>query len=226
MNGYAGFDRLDPPTAAQRAWLRKCANANLRWLGGYLPSPSQPSRAWCGLWPTLRTEGWGLAPVYVGQQAMGPGSHIVTAARGAIDGRDACVKMAAEGFPAKSRVFLDLESPSPEFIASGYVAAWIDAVFANAFSAAIYCSFAQGPQLARLRPNAGVDVWVYHVPTVGRTSYPTDDFPDLDPQTSGFAGASLWQLRDNVAIPDAAAPGGWMVVDLDSSIRADPSAAN
>jgi len=65
MTAYAGFDRSDPPTADQRAFLKKYSTA--RWLGGYLPSPSHPARTWCGLWRVLREEGWGLAPVYVGQ---------------------------------------------------------------------------------------------------------------------------------------------------------------
>jgi hypothetical protein len=220
MTAYAGFDRSDPPTADQRAFLKKYSTA--RWLGGYLPSPSHPARTWCGLWRVLREEGWGLAPVYVGQQVMGPGEHVVTEAQGAIAGEDAARQMAAEGFPPGSFVYLDHESPSPEFITSGYTAAWIDAVVAGGFGAGVYCSFLQGAQMAALR--SGVRIWVYRVPTVNRTNYPTDDFPDLDPATSGFSGAFAWQLRDNIAIPDKADPSGWTVVDLDSAAMPDPSA--
>jgi len=187
-----------------------------------LPSPSHAARTWCRLWQKLRAQGWGVAPVYVGQQVMGPGNHAVTAAQGAIDGADAAARMVEEDFAPGSFVFLDLESPSPEFVASGYVAAWIDAVRADGFGAGVYCSFVQAAQFAALRP--GVRLWVYHVPTVARTNYPSDDFPDLDPATSGFAGAFAWQLRDNIGIPDAAAPGGWTLVDLDSAVSADPSA--
>ena len=220
MIAYAGFDRSDAPTPAQLDWLQ--AHSNAKWLGGYLPSPSHGARTWCGLWQGLRAKGWGLAPVYVGRQVMGPGSHDVTAANGAIDGADAAAQMATEGFAPGSFVYLDHESPSQAFITSGYTAAWIDAVQAAGFGAGVYGSFLQGQQFAALRPN--VRVWVYHVPTVARTNFPTDDFPELDPATSGFAGAFAWQLRDNIAIPDAAAPGGQIVVDLDSAISPDPSA--
>lgn len=220
MESYSGFDRSDPLTPGQFDWLQK--NSNAKWVGGYLPSPSHGARTWCGLWQGLKAKGWGLAPVYVGRQVMGPGSHDVTAANGALDGRNAARQMAAEGFAAGSFVYLDHESPSQAFITSGYTAAWIDAVQAGGFGAGVYGSFLQGSQFAGLRAN--VRVWVYHVPTVARTNFPTDDFPDLDPAASGFAGAFAWQSRDNIAIPDAAAPGGWLVVDLDVAKTADPSA--
>jgi hypothetical protein len=221
MTGFAGFDRSDPLTPDQFDWLQK--NSDAKWVGGYLPSPSHGARTWCGLWQGLKAKGWGVAPVYVGRQVMGPGSHAVTAANGTLDGQDAAAQMTTEGFAPGSFVYLDHESPSQEFITSGYTAAWIDAVQAAGFGAGLYGSFLQGAQFAALRPN--VRVWVYRVPTVARTTYPNDTFPELDPASSGFPGAFAWQLRDNIAIPDAAAPGGWLVVDLDSALSADPSAA-
>ena len=71
MTGFAGFDRSDPLTPAQFDWLQ--ANSNAKWVGGYLPSPSHGARTWCGLWQGLKAKGWGLAPVYVGRQVLGPG---------------------------------------------------------------------------------------------------------------------------------------------------------
>lgn len=70
--------------------------------------------------------GWGIAPIYVGQQVTGPGSHLVTGAQGKIDGADAAKKVAQCGFPSGSFVYLDLEN-GPPFTAAqhAYVGAWM-----------------------------------------------------------------------------------------------------
>ena len=139
MTAYAGFDRSDFPGALAMAWLR--ANTNLCWCGFYLPSPSHPGTSWIDA-DDEALDGWGLAPIYVGQQVTGPGSHLVTAAQGAIDGADAAAKMGAAGFDPKSCVYLDLENGPPFGPAQqAYVGAWCDAVSAADFLPGVYCSF-------------------------------------------------------------------------------------
>ncbi len=219
MTAYAGFDRSDYPGRAAMDWLK--ANTNLKWCAFYLPSPSHFDDSWMKA-PDEDFADWGLAPVYVGQETTGPGSHIVTAAQGAIDGADACAKMADADF-AKSRfVYLDLENGTPFSEAQqGYVGAWVDAVVAGGYQPGVYCSFLFAAEVAKLRPNARI--WVFHVRTVAQHKVPGVTFPTPDPATSGFGGATIWQHDDEAIIPCAAAPGGVLVADLDSASSADPS---
>lgn len=219
MAGFAGFDRSDYPGDAVMAWLE--GNTNLLWCGYYLRGPSHPNQSWSGKRSLLVKEGWGLAPVYVGQETMGPGSHNVTAVQGSIDGKDACSRMTAEGFPPGSFVYLDLENPDPAH-QSAYAAAWIDAVVAGGFGPGVYTSFLDSPQIARLR--AGVRIWSFHVRTVSAHRVLGATFPNPDPTTSGFDRAAMWQHDDAAIISCAAAPGDQLLVDLNSADSDDPSA--
>lgn len=219
MTGFAGFDRSDYPGDAAMAWL--LANTNFKWAGYYLRAPSHPDQSWSGKRAALAAEGWGLAPVYVGQETMGPGSHNVTAAQGSIDGADACARMVVEGFPAGSFVYLDLENPDPVH-QSAYVAAWIDAVVAGGYGPGVYTSFLDAAQIAALR--TGARIWAFHVRTVSNHHVPGATFPTPDPSTSGYAGAKVWQLDDSALISCATASSGQLLVDLNSADSADPSA--
>src|SRR5579875_3277028 len=85
MPGFAGFDRTAFPGRAEMGWLRK--NTNLTWCGYYLaPAPSHGDTGWMGNRAVLAGQGWGIAPVYVGQQVTGPGSHDSSLATGQADG--------------------------------------------------------------------------------------------------------------------------------------------
>lgn len=212
---YAGFDRADCPEISFMAKLR--AETNLVWCGFYLPAPSQQGTTWRAKRAVLAAQGWGFAPVYVGQQVVGPGSHLVNAEQGTIDGAHACVAMSAEGFPQKSWVYLDLENGPPLGAAQrDYLAAWVDAVEVNGYCAGVYCSFMLAAQVAALRPSARI--WVFHVRTVSPHIVGGTTFASPDPAQSGFPGAVLWQHDDEARIM------GGLAVDLDSSSVRDPSA--
>ena len=79
---YLGFDRSGYPGDAIMQSLK--ASTNMTFVAVYLaPAPSHGDPAWMAHVPDLKAAGWGLLPVYVGQQtAGGPGSHSLTAARG------------------------------------------------------------------------------------------------------------------------------------------------
>ena len=220
MTGFAGFDRSDYPGKAAMDWLK--ANTNLRWCGFYLaPAPSHPNTSWMDA-DDADFEGWGFAPIYLGQEVIGPGRHNVTAAQGAIDGADAAALMLKSGFDHGAFVYLDLENGPPFTTAQReYVGAWCDAVVASGFGAGVYCSFLFAAQVKALRPNARI--WAFHVRTVSQHSVGGAAFPNPDPSTSGFFGADLWQLDDEAIIHCAAMPSGSMIVDLNSANSADPS---
>ena len=220
MTGYAGFDRSDYPGKAVMDWLK--ANTNLKWCGFYLaPAPSHGATSWMDA-DDADLEGWGLAPIYVGQQVTGPGAHRVWGPQGMTDGADACRLMDQAGFDKGSVVYLDLENGPPLApLQAAYVGAWCDAVAASGYTPGIYCSFLFAAQIHNLRPKARV--WVFHVRTVSPHYVPGDVFPSPDPATSGYIGAAVWQHDDEAQIQCPVATGGVLTVDLNSANSLDPS---
>jgi hypothetical protein len=126
---YPGFDTWRYPGDDLMADWRR--TSPYRWVGYYLPAPCHRSESFSGKREFLTRSGWGIAAIYVGQQTFDGqtpaeitettvcSSRLLTAERGAADGRDAVARMQAEGFPAGSVVFLDIErmeSIRPEMV--------------------------------------------------------------------------------------------------------------
>ena len=112
MAGHPGFDRSQYPGAAKMALLK--SSTNLVWCGFYLaPSPSHKDKGWMGQRATLVGQGWGIAPIYVGQQVIPPGSQRPSTAQGTTDGKDAADLAAQAGFAGGTCVYLDLENGPP-----------------------------------------------------------------------------------------------------------------
>lgn len=216
---HAGFDRADCPDLAMMRRLR--VETNLCWCGYYLRAPSQPAPTWRGKRADLAAMGWGLAPIFVGQQIAGPGSHLVTATQGDLDGGMAAAQMFSEGFPAGSWVYLDLENgpPMPDAQA-GYVSAWIDRVNLGRYRAGVYCSFMLAARIRELRPAARL--WVFHISGARIAAHPVagSTFSAPDPMQSGFPGAAIWQHDDEARLTAF----GDLACDLDSALVADPGA--
>lgn len=215
---HAGFDRSAFPGTAKMATLK--STTNLKWCGFYLaPSPSHPNTGWMSTRATLVSQGWGIAPLYVGQQTTGPGSHTVTKAQGKIDGRNAVQLLQSAGFPPGTFVFLDLENGTP-FPANqkNYVAAWAEAIENDGtFKPGVYCSHLLANDVSTLVPSARL--WVFKVPTTAQHPVPGTTFPAPAPSGSGFPGAHIWQRDQNAQITVS---GSGMVVDLNSALTADP----
>jgi hypothetical protein len=216
----AGFDRDVYPGDALMQTL--ISTTNFKFCGYYLhPAPSHSDGSWMGKRTFLTGLGWGLAPIYVGQQTTGPGSHNPSAAQGTTDGSDAAALMASEGFPAGSYVYLDLENgpPLPQVL-SNYTGAWCDAVTAGGYSPGVYVSHHMAGDIQTLRPAARI--WAIFVTTTNSHPIPGPPYPDGDPSGSGFAGAYLWQCHQNgeITIPGVAAP---LQIDADTALSDDPS---
>src|ERR1043165_1953648 len=100
---FLGFDRSEYPGDDVMRLLR--TTAQIDFTGFYLaPAPSHPNAGWMSKRAFLAGLGFGFAPIYVGQQQPGapghsnPGSHVITAAQGTIDGKNATVLMTHAGF--------------------------------------------------------------------------------------------------------------------------------
>jgi hypothetical protein len=170
----------------------------------------------------MTAAGWGLAPIYVGQQLAGPGSHAVTRPQGAIDGGEAARLMSAEGFPAGSYVYLDLEDGPPfRDPRTDYVAAWVGTVKAAGYSPGVYCSYAFAEDVRRTCSTARI--WAYRVSTTAPHPFPGANFPDLAPAACGYFGAHMWQLAQSCEIGLGVAPRR-LLADLSSSVAPEPSA--
>lgn len=221
MPGFAGFDRSDYPGDSVINWLK--ANTNLVWCGYYLaPSPSHPSTTWMGMLARLQAGGWGVAPLFVGQQVTGPGSHNPSARTGITDGTAAVSLMNGEGFAAGSCVYLDIENGPPlTDLQQDYIANWCDTVQSGGYQPGVYCSHSLALDVHSLRSNCRI--WAFRVATTQPHPVPAP-FPDPNPSGCGYIGAFAWQLGQNCLINVAPANLSSLDVDLSSASVRDPGA--
>jgi hypothetical protein len=221
MTAFAGFDSSTYPGDAQMKWLRE--KTNLVWCGYYFGrTPSHKDTSWMGNRSVLQGLNWGIAPLYVGQQTTGPGSHHTDGAHGTTDGKDAAQFMSNEGFTPGWVVYLDLENGSPfPQLQQEYVKNWCGAVQQAGFTSGVYCSHTFAAQVAALVP--GALIWAFKVPTTIKHKVPGPHYPDPSPAGSGYPGAFVWQLDQHCLIDAPGAPGGELEVDLDSASTPNPS---
>lgn len=222
VSSATSCDWRDYPGDAQMAWLK--ANTNFVWCGYYLaPAPSHHDTSWMGTRAVLAAAGWGVAPIYLGQQITGPGSHNPSLQQGGTDGGNAADLMDGDGFPAGSCVYLDLENGPPMTgPLNDYVGAWCDGVTARGYQPGIYCSHALADAVAGLRPSARI--WAFKVPTIAANAVLGTEFPMPVPAGSGCAEAVAWQRGQNCQLTLLGAPNTGMTVDLDVATTADPGA--
>ncbi|HEX6925215.1 MAG TPA: glycoside hydrolase domain-containing protein [Longimicrobiaceae bacterium] len=117
-----GFDTSRyPGDEVLRLWKRE---SPYHWIGFYLPAPCHRETSWSGKRQTLLSMGWGIAILYVGQQAFEgiPPSDAVTGSpivcsrallseeRGRQDALDAANAAEREGFPRGSVIYQDIEN--------------------------------------------------------------------------------------------------------------------
>ncbi len=221
MPAFAGLDMYAHPGDAVMSWL--LANTNLVWTGYYLaPSPSHGDKTWMGTRAGLQAAGWGIAPIYVGQQVIRPGSLNPSTATGTADGQQAAALMASEGFAGGSCVYLDLENgpPIPQAL-QDYTTAWCDAVSAGGYLPGIYCSHTFAIDVHTLRPAARI--WAFKVET--NTPHPVPNpFPDPHPSGCGYVGSYIWQLGQNCRLALTLPTVTSLSADLSTAIMVDPGA--
>lgn len=232
---YLGFDTSDyPGDAAMQAWRQV---AGYDWVGYYLPAPCHKDDSWSGKRPTLEAMGWGIAVVYVGQQTWGKtpragggiprgstcAANLVGAARGNADADDAIARTAAEGFPAGTAIFLDIEHMnSVPNAMRDYYTAWAERVLDDGrYRPAFYAHNANAQtiyaDIRALFDSRGIasdpPFWIAGGSNFGR---------DRNPQDVGHHFADVWQgvldtweKHDEVRLP----------IDINVAAVPSPSAA-
>jgi len=207
-----GFDtRAYPGDSAMRAW--RYPSSPYRWVGYYLAAPCHRDSSFTGKYASIARMGWGVAAIYVGQQdfpqmpAARPAaatnapttpiicsSTLLSAAQGTSEALDAVAKLRADGFPAGSTVFLDVEqvtAVSPAL--TNYVRAWVAGVLRDGrYRPGVY---AAKPNIPELVAAASAE---FNAATKGgapRVWVSSGDGFSLDslPSAAGFDYAAIWQ---------------------------------
>lgn len=239
-NGFAGFDiAVYPGDAAMQAWTHP--SSPYYWTGYYLPAPCHRDVTWSGKYNTIRSMGWGVAAVYVGQQDW---TQIPSAASGALDSRaieqlatcsasllnadqanaeasDAIARMRADGFPDGSVIFLDVEYVTS--VASSlldYYRAWIAAVVRDGhYRPGVYAAKSNAAVLYSAANDAARAAGSSEVPTFWITS--SSGFSLASPPSAvGLSYASLWQGMYDVR---QTFNGITLTVDVDVATSRSPS---
>lgn len=146
LDGFAGMDRTNYPGDVIMRDIKN--NTNMTWTGCYIPSPCHGSSDWIGHRAFLEGIGWGVVPIYMGQQSTAKtdcpsNAHHLNVTQGIIDGTDAVAKVRSAGFRLGTIIYLDVEQPLPTGDLHSmieYASAWINTVFASGYWAGIYCS--------------------------------------------------------------------------------------
>jgi hypothetical protein len=224
MLGFAGLDRSQYPGDAAMQQLFN--NSNLAWTGFYLaPAPSHGETSWMTHFATLQGLGWGIAPIYVGQQQPepnSPGSHNVTAAQGTLDAANAILLAATAGIPEDSVLYLDIETGGPiQPGLAAYYTSWVAGVAGGGYRPGVYCSFLLAKQLYGLdhRPV----FWTFNLNKFrsGLTAHYNDPFPAPEPVFSTVDIADAWQLAQNGVLVSSGQPN-LQPMDFDSCGMRDP----
>jgi hypothetical protein len=208
----AGFDVSAFPGMNVMDWLK--ANTNLTWVGYYLLAPDRTGTSWFDTRSELTSDGWTIAPIYVGQQDTSAWTR--TASQGAIDADQAASELGpgGEGFAPGTVCYLDIENglvSSSELI---YANAWCAELSKDGYTPGIYAPGSDFTELTSQYPNAQAAIeWVAdyqnssYFPASGTTIFSDPGLASIHPN------ASAWQY--DIQPFNIATPFETISVDLD-----------
>jgi hypothetical protein len=235
--GYLGFDtNVYPGDRALRTWRESGPYA---WVGYYLPAPCHKDDSWSGKRETVAELGYGMAVIYVGQQAWGRTTSpsaaltrraerngkrcdaaLMSAERGREEAEDAIARTAAEGFAPGTIIYLDVERMErvPNAMRD-YYRAWVARVLDDGrFRAGVYVH----KHNARLVyddvraefADAGVD----EEPSFWVASGRGFSHADAEPTDVGHHFTAVWQ-----GLLDVVESHGGVRLPIDVNVAAVPS---
>ena len=135
---YLGFDRNVYPGDDALPVLRKTFAFAGYWLG---PPPGEKINTWAGKRALLQSQGFGFAALYRARQANEVKKDVQARQKGILDARNAAASAKAEGFAARTIIFLDIEDGgrlTPSFHI--YLRAWADGLGRAGYRPGVYCS--------------------------------------------------------------------------------------
>lgn len=227
--GFPGFDTWSYPGDAVLAAWREASP--YRWIGFYLPAPCHRETSWSGTRERIERLGWGIAVLYVGQQAFdgvedeetdGPiicSRTLLTTAQGRTDAQDAASRAEAEGFAPGTTVFLNVERAEQVTDSlAAYVQAWAREMLRDGrYRPGLYAHQRNAARLFPLVHTAYQEA--------GRTDAPPlwvaggGEFAlDRAPRTSGVPFAAIWQ-----GTFDVEREWGGARLLIDENVAASPS---
>lgn len=251
---FAGFDRDSYDAVGDQLISTIKANTNLRWIGFYLThSHAAIGSTWTAgrvrspqvsTWQFLRSEGWGLAPIYLGRQFVGGAVNPEwTEANGIIDGNHTANLAAAVGIETGATLYIDFEAggvaQSPQALT--YLRGWANTVLARGYRPGTYCSRMDVVGISAAVPN--IVIWYYgitnHQPAVFDEVTQQLQLPHQSTWTNPAQGewvapgSTAWQFawynsqRDIHGVNFALGPGAgshrFEPIDFDAARVVDPS---
>ena len=213
--GFVGFDRNDYPGDEAMTRLRKQFAYTGYWL---TPPPGETTNSWVGKRAMLRGLGYGFLVLANGRlDKQIKAAHVTPQALGWQDAAKAIAAAQAEGFPAKTILFLDQEEGGRLLEEqAGYLFGWTEAVAASPFRPGVYASGQPAPDgpgktvttIQDIREHVAKDhlhpiaVWAYQDacapsgPSTGCTVTP----PPV--AASGIQDAIVWQYAQSPRRPE------------------------
>jgi Domain of unknown function (DUF1906) len=182
--------------------------------GYYLESPCHNANTftpWQGHMADLRQIGWGFVVVYVGRQAVGCGSSMLSRAQGLNDAIDAISKAQIDAMPNDTTIYLDIEvmdTVSPAMI--DYLQGWLagilhdgtykPGVYAHFRNAATLFNAAQQEFANQGLPGGAPAFWVVRFPGGSLFNVNTSGPEDLANFGSNpISFANVWQGKLDIA---------------------------
>ncbi len=135
---YLGFDRNIYPGDDALPILRKTFSFSSYWLS---PPPGEKTNTWSGKRELLRSQGFGFLILYNGPDSSELKTEAAAKARGVREGEEAAASAKAEGFPAGTIIFLDIEEGGrlPDTYHT-YLATWSEVLKRAGYRPGAYCS--------------------------------------------------------------------------------------
>lgn len=227
--GHPGFDTWSHPGEEVLAAWREASP--YRWIGFYLPAPCHRETSWSGTRERLERLGWGIAVLYVGQQAFdgvpdeeadGPivcSRTLLTEEQGRADGLDAAERAEAEGFAPGTIIFLNVErTEEVSDSLAAYVEAWAREVLADGRARpGLYAHRRNAARLFPLLHAAAQEAGLEEVPALwvaGSGGFGLEHAP----RASGVPYAAIWQ-----GTHDVEREWGGVRLRIDENVAARPS---
>ena len=191
---WPGMDLTSyPGDAVMQSWWN---NSPFYFTGFYLaPAPDHTDTSWMTKRSTLASQGWGFGILYVGRQE---GWSNLTFAQGETDAENGVSLAQSAGFPEHAILFLDIESGGtlPTNLLD-YINGWATGLSLDGrYEAGVYCNSSSAAQIEAYVSPAPLTFWCVNVncsPSPGCT-VPSGD---LEPSSSGYAAALIWQYAQS-----------------------------